>query len=37
MFDDKIGFVAEAGTFDLLFNLGPDFAGLNAKGLSHLQ
>jgi hypothetical protein len=37
MFDDKIGFVAEAGTFDLLFNLGPDFAGLNAQGLSHLQ
>lgn len=37
MFDDKIGFIAEAGTFDLLFNLGPDFAGLNAQGVSHLQ
>lgn len=25
MFDDVVGFVPEAGTFDLLFNLGPEF------------
>lgn len=25
MFDEQIGFVPEAGSFDLLFNLGPEF------------